>query len=212
MSRPVVESAFESYTEHFESLMWKPYDDLKGVVTFLAGIAIFSLGQMLTYSWLRDDGTPAGHDDVVAAWTFLTSPEGRSTDQQGGGHYAKLVHVTASPETMRAAFGATLARFEKQLRSLLANWDDAPANAQLAALSHAWAFGGLFPETWPSWRKCFLAGDYAGCSVQDMPSAHEWALQNASFKSRITTEQSLLANALQGDPDQLLGWPLPVAA
>lgn len=209
--RACVAAAFPGYTQGFESFMDKPYDDVKGIVTFLAGIAIWSLGQMLTYTWAKDDGTPASHDDVVACWNFLTSPEGRSTDQQGGAHYAKLVHISATMETRQKAFEDTLARFESQLRQHLTNWDDAPANAQLAALSHAWAFGGLFPATWPSWTKCFLAGDYAGASQQDMPSAHEWAAQNDSFHRRIKTEQYLLSNALQTDPDQLLSLPLPAA-
>lgn len=186
--------------------MPKPYDDLKGIPTALAGIVI-TLGMMLSTTWVRDDGSPASHDDIVAAWTFLTSPEARATDQQGGAHYAKLVHVAATQETRQGLFKSTLARFEGQLKTFLKNWDSAPAQAQLAALSHAWAFGGLFPATWPSWTRCFNAGEWAGCAAQDMPSAHEWALQNDSFHRRIKTEQALLSTAASVDPDYLPDLP-----
>ncbi len=205
--RSVVSTVFPVYTESFESLLNYVYDDLKGIPTFDAGIVI-TLGMALSLSWVHLDGvTPATHDDIVAMWNTITSPAALASDQQGGGHYAGMTSIRATRESLLSAFATTLTRFENQLKTFLPNWEDAPANAQLAALSHAWAFGGLFPATWPSWTRCFNAGEYAGAAAQDMPSAHEWALQNASFHSRIQMEQLLLKNAMTSDPDLIIGYP-----
>jgi hypothetical protein len=206
--RACVSAAFPGYTQYFESLTPFLYPDLKGIITFDAGI-VCTRGMALSIQWTKPDGSLASHDDIEAAYDAVSSPAALASDQQGGGHYASFTSIRATPASLASAFAAPVARFEGQLRGLLSNWDVAPANAQLAAMSHAWAFGGLFPLTWPSWTKFFVSGDYAGASCQDMPSAREWALQNDSFHRRIKLEQSLLANALQGDPDQLLGWPLP---
>ena len=201
--RPAVAAEFPLYTERHEALTPFLYPDLKGIITFDAGI-VCTRGMAHLIPWQHLDGTPVAPWEIDHAFDVLSSPEALATVKQGGAHFAAMTDIRASRETLLAAFQSTLARFEKTLTCYLHAWEDAPAHAQLAALSHAWAFGPSFPLSWPSWTKCFNAGDWAGCADQDMPSAHEWALQNPSFKARIQEEQAhLRAASTDPDPDSL---------
>ncbi len=204
--RQIVLDNFWDYTETFESLTLFPYDDVKGLVTIGPGL-LCSKGLLLSLPCTHPDGSPATHDEIEVAWDFLDSPAGQATDKQGGAHYANLTSIRVTREGIKQAGVATLSRFENQLRQYLKNWDEAGASAQLAALSHAWAFGGLFPATWPNWTKAFNAGSFGICAQQDSPSPGEMLKQNASFHKRIATEQALLFAADTVPPDQIVGWP-----
>lgn len=209
--KPCVAPAMLVFTKAREGAMLAFYLDVKKLVTIGWGMLMAQWSDVLASGlvFVNDDG-PATLSETCAAWTAVhlnTSLDPR----KGGVQYAKLTDIRATQDSVDAFFLRELADKAATLTKYLPNFPDAPADAQFAALSHAWAFGAAFPPKWPHWTACFIAGDWNGCADQDVPSAAEMAVQNASFHARIATEQERLRLAATcADPDQLSD--LPVAA
>lgn len=193
--RQVVLDTFPTWSEHFEGDVLFFYLDVKRLVTVGVGLLVDPYVPGLDFGG-------ASEDQVRAAWLVVKND--RTLDpRRGGGQYAALTTLRMTEAGVQALVRRKMLSNEAVLKTYLLGWDDAPAMAQRAAMSHAWAFGAAFPPKWPKWTACFCAGDYAGAALQDAPSPAELAVQNASFHARIAAEQSLLANALQYDPDYL---------
>lgn len=193
--RQVVLDTFPTWSEHFEGDVTFFYLDVKRLVTIGVGLLVDPYVPGLDFG-------DATEDQVCSAW--LAVKNDRTLDpRRGGGQYARLTTVRMTEAGVQSLVRAKMLANEGVLRRYLTNWDSAPAAAQLATMSHAWAFGAVFPPKWPKWTACFCAGDYAGAALQDVPSPTEMAVQNPSFHARIAAEQALLSNTLQYDPDAL---------
>lgn len=193
--RQVVLDTFPSWTEHYEGDVTFFYLDVKRLVTIGGGNLVDPLPPGLDFGG-------ATEAQIHAAWLAVKNDTALDP-RGGGGQYARLTSIRMTEAGVAALVRTKMLANEPVLRRYLTNWAVAPAMAQRAAMSHAWAFGAWFPKTWPKWTTCFCAGDYAGAALQDVPSPAEMAVQNASFHARIAAEQALLANALQYDPDYL---------
>lgn len=201
--RAVVKACFFVVTATFESLLDFAYDDIYGIVTVADGIAC-THGLFASLPWVHADGSPLAPGEVEQAWQTLQSPAALATDKAGGAHYAALTSIRLTAAGMAQAAQTVLERFESELCTLLPNFEDAPAHAQMAALLMAWAYGGLFPATWPHWRAAFIASKWAECANQTTPNAAEMAAQNVSFHRRVATEIAhFKALATDTDPDSL---------
>lgn len=201
--RAVVLARFFDVTATFESVLDFPYDDIKGIVTVADGVAC-SHGLFASLPWVHADGSALAPGEVEAAWRTLQSPAALATDKQGGAHYAAMTALRLTTEGMAKLAKATLERFEKELWTLLPNWDHAPAHAQMATLLMAWAYGGLFPAKWPRWRAAFIRGDWSTCAAESVPSAAELSVQNSSFHRRVgIVVAHFKAASLSDDADSL---------
>jgi hypothetical protein len=193
--RPALLDTFPAWSEHFEGDLLFFYLDLKRLVTIGVGLLFDPYVPGLNFGG-------ASEAEVRAAW-FVVKNDQTLDPRRGGAQYGALTSVRMTEAGVQALVRAKMLANEVVLRRYLTNWDAAPAKAQRAAMSHAWAFGAAFPPKWPKWTAAFNAGNYALASLQDVPSPAEMAVQNTSFHARIAAEQADLANALQGDPDSL---------
>jgi hypothetical protein len=137
--RDSVRAAFVGFTSHFEGCLPFMYLDVKGLVTTAIGDLIDPMSTALPLPWLRKDGTVADHDEVVAEWQRIKSAT--SLARLGGGAFARLATLHLSPAGIESlVFERELlddAYLEKRW-SAFASW---PSDAQLGALSCAWAAG-----------------------------------------------------------------------
>ena len=193
--RQVVLDTFPSWSEHYEGELLFFYLDVKRLVTIGVGNLVDPCPPGLDFG-------AASEAQIREAWT-LVKHDTTLDPRNGGVQYGALTSIRMTEAGVAALVRKKMLANEVVLRTYLPGWDAAPAMAQLATMSHAWAFGAAFPPKWPKWTAAFNAGDFAGASVQDVPSPSELAVQNASFHARIAAEQSLLANALSYDPDDL---------
>jgi hypothetical protein len=174
----------EGYTQFFDL-------DVKRLVTIGIGELVDPLSN-LDSSYLSRfvdlAGNPVTPAEVIAAWQIVKSD--KTLNPLGGGlQYSKLTTVRMTKGAIMDLTLHKLAAFEGVLRTHFPNWDTAPAHAQLAMLSHAWAFGPNFPTSWPHLTQAFNLQAYNVCADQCVPSAAEMAAQNVSFHDRIAQEQ-----------------------
>ncbi len=77
---------------------------------------------------------------------------------QGGFKYAGFTPLTLDLQGLKDLFNTTLANFDRTLASRYPNYPTAPADAQLAILSMAWAMGPAF--NFPQFKAAFDAEDF----------------------------------------------------
>jgi hypothetical protein len=193
--RQVVADTFPLWSAHFEGELRFFYLDVKRLVTVGVGNLVDPYVPGLDFGG-------ASEADIRRAWLAVKN-DTTLDPRRGGAQYGSLTSIRMTDAGISALIRRKMLADEVVLKTFLPNWEAAPAQAQLATLSHSWAYGPNFPPKWPKWTACFNAGDFAGASVQDAPSAAEMAVQNASFHARVAAEQALLATCLSVDPDYL---------
>lgn len=111
-------------------------------------------------------GAQATPEEVKAEWikVKLVDQEQPGFKLKGGFAYAGLTTLTLSADGLMALFNRTLDSFEKTLKTYLPNWEQWPADAQLATLSMAWAMGPAFPHTFVKWTQEVNTGDFAAAA------------------------------------------------
>lgn len=152
--RESVRQAFVPFTIPLEGALpghigitWM-YPDVKNLVSTGLGNLIDPISLALPLPFVRSDGTPATPAEIVTEWhrikTLPPDAKGRTAAQLG--------HLYAKPfTTLRLTNGgierlvnAKLASNEIVLKRCFRDFDDWPADAQLATLSMAWAVGPAF--------------------------------------------------------------------
>jgi hypothetical protein len=207
LMRAVVATRFREWTEGFEGHTLYFDKDLFNLVTIGDGNLVDPFALCTGLAFVHPDGTPASQAEVFAAWSAVKND--RTIDPRGGGAaYARLTTIRLTELGVQLLVLRKLALFEHQLASWLLAWDDHCADAQLVALSKAWANGGLFPPEWPKWTAAFNAREWEECAIQAMPSPARMAAQNVSYGKRIAAEQAhLRAAATTTDPEEFAIWP-----
>ncbi len=95
------------------------------------------------------------------------------------------------PPAVYQLINSKVDEFEAILRKRIANWDNLPADAQLAVLSMAWAMGPGF--RYPGFLAALSSGDFDTA----MREAHMPDEKNAGLVPRNAANKQLLANAGQ---------------
>lgn len=102
----------------------------------------------------------ASQADIREAWirTKLKEEESPGFNKRGGFAYAGFQPLTLDLQGLKDLFNRTLASFDKTLESRYPGYQKAPADAQLALLSMAWAMGPAF--NFPQFKTAFDAEDF----------------------------------------------------
>lgn len=84
--------------------------------------------------------------EAADAWTKVKRQNEAVPDfsQQGGFKYANLTNLTLDMVALKALFSRTLNSFDGTLAKTYPNYDQWPADAQLATMSMSWAMGPAF--------------------------------------------------------------------
>jgi len=105
-------------------------------------------------------GELASKEEIRECWirTKLKEQETPGFNKKGGFAYANFQPLTLDLQGLKDLFNRTLSSFDKQLSQRYSAYDTAPADAQQAILSMAWAMGPAF--NFPAFKTAFNASDF----------------------------------------------------
>jgi hypothetical protein len=155
--RPSVRAAFYDVNAPWEGVVSHMYADVKGLVTCGVGNLIDPLPFATTLPWVRKDSSlPASLDEVRADWEAVK--HGKDMARLGHRAAARVTRLRLPDVAIRELVARKLDQNARHLRDRFADWDDMPADAQLAVLCLAWAVGPAF--RWPMYEAAMRAANY----------------------------------------------------
>lgn len=203
--RSSVRERFLAFTEPLEGGVPWPYADIRNLITIAYGNLIDPLSMALPLPFVRPDGSPATQPEITAAWLAV---KGDPASAKRGHVYARgLTTLRLTKEGMADLALRKLDSNDSVLRARLTNWEDLPANAQLAMHSLAWACGP--GANFPRLFSAVAAGDFDVASVEiHMNEFTPEGLRNAGLIERNVRNKRLMRNAARVrdfhlDPDSL---------
>jgi len=182
------------------------YADVKGLITCSMGILVDPMPAALAIDWELPGGIPASKDVVARAWRAVKNDP--KCAKLGWKYAAGLPenNVRLSPETSRRLVLDKLESNDLRMRIRFPDWNDRPADAQLAIHSMAWAMGPMFFKKFPKFTAAFTRGDYETASDQCAISP-----AYVTIVERNARNSQLLLNAAHHGPNpEVLLWELPV--
>lgn len=202
--RDAVRNAFVAYSKPFESCVHYPYLDVKGLATVGIGDLEEPLSEFQKLPFARGVGGPKCCAAEIQAAYWKLKHCGLDP-KAGGAQYEAVTDLRLSDDDITNIVATKLAQIEAVLITLLPNFAQAPADAQLAVLSMAWALGAYFPKQWPKFSAAFRAAKWGVCDQECQPSAAEMKANNDSFRKRVASWHQLFKNAaVSTDPNVLV--------
>lgn len=204
-----VVNSYVDWTTPLEGFLPWMYIDALGYVTTGMGNLIDPIGTALGLPWKNADGSAASQAQIQAAWNAVdaqrSDPKGTKQTSgaatRGGGSQGGVTSIRITKEDVQQLVASKMKQNESFLTEGLTNFAQAPADAQMAAHSMAWAMGPGFAKTWTQFRNAFNSGDYKTAAAQ----SH---MQGVGIDMRNMANNLLLSNAAQvvagkKDPDTL---------
>jgi len=198
---------------------WLPWNaPIEGIVSWMyldiRGLVTTGLGQLcdpsilaLALPWQSADGTSASTAQVQAAWQAVKA--NLALAHEGAAAAEALTTLRLPQSDIAATALATLDRYAAILAACpaLAAFATWPADAQLGALSMAWAMGPGFPRMFPHWCADCQAGDWAQAAVDC------WITDagNPALRRRNVANRAAFALAAKGGDAAALLSPVPAA-
>lgn len=202
-TRSSVVNSYVDWTTPLEGFVPHMYIDRLGFVTTGMGNLIDSPGAAGALPWKNADGSRSSQAQITAAWNAVDSTRSASKGQvqpsgpgaQGGGSQGHLTSIRITKADVQSLVASKMKQNEADMLKGLPNFAQAPADAQLAAHSQAWAMGSGFaipgnPKAFHSYITAFNAGDYKTAAAQ----AH---MQGTGIDMRNMANKLLLTNAAQ---------------
>lgn len=191
---------FVKFNTPLEGMLNYMYTDAKGLVTTGMGNLIDPVGAALALPWKHADGSSASSEEIQAEWQVVKDawPGVQSVASKS----LTSLHLDESDISFLVSSKAQ--QFEDQVKSVLSNYDNAPADAQMGVLSMAWAMGPGYVNTFKLFAAAFNQDDYQGAAAQA-------TFKGVGIQPRLDADQVLFHNAAAvaqagGDRD-VLWWP-----
>jgi hypothetical protein len=165
------------------------YLDVKGLVTTGRGDLIDPVGLALPLRWLHKDGTAASAAEITAEWNRIKALQ--SMRLRGGGAFAQFATLRLSADEVNAVSMAKCDANDRAMAAEFPAWASWPADAQLAALSLAWAAGPGWPGLFPKCTAALLLGDFRTAVLEG--TLNETG--NPGLRPRNVAQRLLWANA-----------------
>lgn len=188
--RPSVQAAFLGFSRPFEGRVpWMYLDTHEPpLVTVGVGNLIDPMSEAtkLPFQWVVNDAraTPA---QIAVEWTRV---KGRK--DLAHSHWTvwgKEAALYLSESSINALVMSRLAEDARVLAGRFKSWEIWPADAQLGALSMAWAMGPNFQ--YPRWELAMMVGDWTACAEECyIPDTH-----NPGLVPRNAANRTLFGNA-----------------
>lgn len=190
-----VRQAFIPFTQQFEGFTTWMYLDVKGLVTIGYGNLIDPVIPA-GLKFVLPDGAPANVQQIQDAYRIVKSRQ--DAKENGGGWFRSVTTLRATQDSIDAYAQSVCDNFEHTLATV-PNWNDWPADAQLGALSIAWACGPNFINLWPKFHTAAWKGDFATMAVE----SHIDDTNNPGVRPRNTANFLLFQNAYRSVRDNL---------
>jgi hypothetical protein len=204
--RQAVEDGFVDFTAPLEGVVRWMYLDVKGLVTVGIGNLIDPLNEeTLGLPFLHmPSGTPATREEIDRAWHTVKAHG--ELAHQGYRPAARISDLRLSPEGIQALVGKVLRRFADALRAHYPEFNEWPADAQMATLAMAWACGPAFHIH--SGLKALEAALKAQDWVAAATHCHLDETNNAGLHPRNLAMKDLyFLAAAHADDVETLHWP-----
>ena len=160
--KDAVRAAWLDFSIRFEGYVPWLYLDVLGLVTIGVGNLVDPLALALELPFVHRDGSPASREEVWSAWFAVKNRQ----DLAKRGHLAfeALTHVRMTREGVEKLVLGKLVQNELVLVQRWPGWHEWPADAQLGALSMAWAAGPKFYA--PKFTAAAAAKDFLTCAKE----------------------------------------------
>lgn len=141
--RDSVRRVFVAFTSPLEGVVEHLYLDTKGLVTVGIGNLVDPIQYALPLPFVhRNDGRPAQRDEIATEWLDIKNrPELARLGHRAAREHCRL-HLT--PDGIDNLVARKLGQNDRFLAARFPEWNEWPADAQLATLSMAWACGPAF--------------------------------------------------------------------
>lgn len=214
MIRPNVEHIFPQYSVALEGSYTSPYADVRRLISTGVGFLIDPIERALSMEWWIGDRR-ATAAEITDDWHALKERAMRMTDSEIH-HWTARVQAPLTSIRLRQTSLDTLTIHKLRLNydyvrtHLIPALDDAPADAQLAAMSLAWAVGAGFDKTDPP-RTEFVTAFNAQDWLAAMVHARLRETSNAGVIGRNRNQDLCFQNAQtvkdRGLDPAALWWP-----
>lgn len=201
-----VRDVWHQFSEPLEGRVHSIYVDILGLCTTGVGNLIDPVHLALEYPWKLPDGSLASKDEIRRQWQLVKDDRERLKKL----HYryaAQLTTIRLTDEDIDAIVLKKLESNERYIRTWLPNYDDAPADAQLAIHSMAWAVGPAFNQKFPTFTAAARLARWwdcaHGCKIREEGNPGVVPRNKAN---RLCFENAA-AVAASGDDYSVLHWP-----
>ncbi len=209
--KTVIRTAWRDANENLEGWVHTMYVDSKNLVTVGMGNLLDNEG---TVSWgiqsaqalpfiHRMDSTPASKSEIEEEWWRIKRS---GTAKTGWTHAARVAQLCLKDSDIQALVDRKLTQNDITLTSRFAEFQDWPADAQMAIHSMAWAAGPFF--RYPLMEAFLKSRKFANAAEECDLDKH---VKTGTIPLRNAMNKLLLRNAatvelLGGDPD-VMHWP-----
>jgi GH24 family phage-related lysozyme (muramidase) len=204
-------NAWHAFSTPLEGRVHWMYLDILGLVTAGVGNLADPIGLALIMPWVMPDGSPAPHDQIRRDWTAL-----KAQQQLKKLHYKYAANVTKVRLTDAGIDAMVAKKLEQNAlylrQTYFPDWNKWPADAQLGALSMAWAVGPGFPTKFGNFTRFAKEQKWleamASCKIRETNADGS---PNAGIVPRNRANRLCFANAetvRRGGMDpEVLHWP-----
>lgn len=208
--RQVVLDAFPGFTANLEGALSFLYLDSLGIPTTAYGNALFSTAAMCALPWRHADGSFASRDEMIAEYSTIknlkdvVSPHGVLWPLCGGGAFKPMTRLHLDAAGISTLVQRTIQTNDAAMLKKFPDWEEWPANAQLAIHSLVWACGSAY--TFPKMDAALRARDFdtAAREIEMTPKdnpGNDLTRRNAANELLMTNAARVQAYHL--DPDSL---------
>jgi GH24 family phage-related lysozyme (muramidase) len=203
--RPSVLALWHDFSEPLEGRVAWPYLDVRGLVTVGVGALIDPIGLALQLPW-RIDGRVATPAEVFDEWSRVKAmPRGRVAAAYRGALRLAERDIDALTERRLEANAG-------MLRGTFRDFAEWPADAQLGALSRAWAAGASLAK-WPKHREACRARDWGRAAKEShLREAGNPGVVRRNVEQKIAFRNAAVVEANSAlDPAECY-WPLELVS
>lgn len=195
---------FPSFTERLEGKVQWMYLDCLGYVTTGLGCLIDPVTLATDLPWLRRDGTRASVQEIVDEWH--TVKEYTQLAKLGHKVAEKFTRLRLTDDGIAELARRRLGANEQYFKLTWPDWDEFPADAQLAIMSMGWAMGAGFVRKFTAFTAAVNAQAW-GLAAQH---CHIKEAGNPGIVPRNKLNKKLFADAAETTtPEQVTMYKAP---
>lgn len=205
--RDSVRAAFVEFTAPFEGVVPWMYCDVKGLVSVGIGNLIDPIQMAMSLPFVHADGSAADRAEIAAEWLRIKNfPNAAALGHRAVEHVAKLRLTLGGVQDL---VSGKLAQMGAMLVQRFPDFEQWPADAQLATLSMSWACGPAF--RFPALAHALFDGDFTVAANEchmDETGNLGLAPRNVANVTLYRNAATVAAGGLDPEP---LRWPVDLS-
>lgn len=208
--KQAVRSAFIEFSTPLEGCLPYLYADIKNLITCGIGNLVDPIEAACELPFVHPDGSDASADDIRRAWHAVKN-DPRSAKL--GHRYAQSIpgnDIRLTPQGIRTLVYRKLDANDAYLARRYSDWEDYPADAQLAIHSLAWACGPAY--RFPALDAAMKAREFDEAAVHiTMNTAGNPGLVPRNAANVLMMRNAAVVQSGELDPETLY-WPADLSA